>query len=140
MNKTSLGTSLQKQVGSASERFSLSFMDEENKRVSLTNPMLTLTISLNTSKEFEGIYVLKDNALQELTYKKIDKNTIEVTTDSYNDLVLKYKSNDVEQPSVDQNVGQDNLPDIGNVNINWLLIAGIIIAFIALIVLINKRK
>ncbi|MCM1052409.1 MAG: NPCBM/NEW2 domain-containing protein [Ruminococcus sp.] len=100
-----LDSSLENELGKECEVFKVAVVDAKNEEIKLKNSSLTIRVSLNPNKEFDSIYMIKNNALIKVTNTKIDNGTIEFRTTSLGDIIIKYKdTNDSVQEKDSDNM------------------------------------
>ena len=128
-SKFIVSNELMKRFNSNSEFIELYLENNNNEKVNLSNKF-KMTIELDSTKEFIGIFELKNNNLVEsLDYRTIGKNTIEVETNNLGKFILHYK-------------GEDDIvqtEEKKSSNVIWFVICGII-GIVGVVSLIARKR
>ena len=123
-------------MGEDSESFELYLEDSKEKEINISSEKIKLIINLNNKKDLEGIYLInRGNAYENLDYKALSPNQIELELKSFGKLLIDYK-NEIEKQ--DEKV-QEEIPKESNTLI-WYVITGIVIALGAIIAIIINKK
>lgn len=136
------------ELGFNSEGYELNLVDNENKIIPLENNMVKLTIDLNKSKTFKGIYVINsDDTISEIEYKKLNDNQIEIETYKLGKYVIYYGEENEEMNSLKNDKSDvqktiiDNLitiEDNEDIVAMCVVIGSIVVVIILLVVLFKK--
>ncbi len=87
---------LTNKYGKNSEYFELSLKNQNDEKINLFSK-LKLTINLDTSKEFLGIYEVNNKTeAKALEYKKLEQNTILVETENLGKYIIHYKEDQIK--------------------------------------------
>ncbi len=131
-----LTKTLKQKFGEDSEYFELYLEDSKEKEINISSEKIKLIINLNNKKDLEGIYLInRGNAYENLDYKALSPNQIELELKSFGKLLIDYK-NEIEKQ--DEKV-QEEIPKESNTLI-WYVITGIVIALGAIIAIIINKK
>ncbi len=89
-----LSKTLSAKVGNESLYFKAYYVDNEEKKANVEGPF-KITIKLDVSKEFRGVYSVDDkDKITSLDYKKVDDTTLEVEVDELGQYVISYQKDE----------------------------------------------
>ena len=125
------------QYGDLSEYFELYFENNEKEKINLVDSKMKMTIKLDSSKEFLGIFVVdKNNVVKKLNYKVISSNVIEVEGENLEKYIISYQTKIKEDKDISNMKIEDK--DKANKNLKWIL-ASFFVLIIGLIVIALKK-
>ncbi len=122
------------EVGDFSEYFDLYLESKDGKKLNISNSTYKLTFTLDTEKEFKGIYEVDNNNLVKLDYEKLDNNEISIKTKKLGKFVISY---DVKE-KVDKD--QNSTKDEKKLSIIKVVLGISLVVLAALIGVILKNK
>lgn len=136
VDKLELTEFLIKELGSNSEYYRI-YMTDDGVIVDETGK-IKMIVSLDSSKEFLGIYKINSNDdLEKLSYTKLDDNRIELEVEDLGDYVIDYEDEEEVTTSDDNRVTYEESND--NYQLLGIFIC-IIILGIAIIWIYRKKK
>ena len=136
VDKLELTEFLIKELGSNSEYYRI-YMTDDGVIVDETGK-IKMIVSLDSSKEFLGIYKINSNDdLEKLNYTKLDDNRIELEVEALGDYVIDYEDEEEVTTSDDNRVTYEESND--NYQLLGIFIC-IIILGIAIIWIYRKKK
>ncbi len=133
-NEMVLTESLKQRFGSVSEYFELYIEDELNAKMNINIENMKMILNIDSTKDFEGIYLIKEgNLIEKLNYKLLENNQIEFETKYLGKYLLSYKEKETDERT--EIIDEENQ----NRNLKWI-IASIIVLLIALIIWKRKKN
>ena len=136
-NFITINSTLKERFGASSEYFELYFNNENLDKVE-PNTIMKLTVELDKTKKFLGIYEITENSLiRTLNYEVENDGSIKFETDHLGKYVISYNEETSESPVT-------NKPETSETRINnnviWFVASGAVAAAGLMGLVLKKRK
>jgi len=142
--KLTLSDAQKNRYGKDSEIYRVTLETKDNKEINLSTTKLTQTVKLDSNKEFDAIYVVRDDGSVVKLDSKVTNNEVEFEDSGLGKYIIAYKTDSEEKPNTNTNSNNTNVienKDTEN-SVNYLpyIIGGVAILLVGGVIYFVVRK
>jgi len=140
--KLTLSDAQKNRYGKDSEIYRVSLETKDNKEINLSTTKLTQTVKLDSNKEFDAIYVVRDDGSVVKLDSKVTNNEVEFEDSGLGKYIIAYKTDSEEKPNTNSNNTNiiENKDAESSVNYLPYIIGGVAILLVGGVIYFVVRK
>jgi len=140
--KLTLSDAQKNRYGKDSEIYRVTLETKDNKEINLSTTKLTQTVKLDSNKEFDAIYVVRDDGSVVKLNSKVTNNEVEFEDSGLGKYIIAYKTDSEEKPNTNSNNTNiiENKDAESSVNYLPYIIGGVAILLVGGVIYFVVRK
>ena len=140
--KLTLSDAQKNRYGKDSEIYRVSLETKDNKEINLSTTKLTQTVKLDSNKEFDAVYVVRDDGSVVKLDSKVTNNEVEFEDSGLGKYIIAYKTDSEEKPNTNSNNTNiiENKDAESSVNYLPYIIGGVAILLVGGVIYFVVRK